>query len=62
MENKDIYDWIKKIIETCNNNFHFEAVDKLIDLYYERFEDEQKKTELLILRTDKWNEIHLTLI
>lgn len=62
MENVSVYEWIKKIIDTCNNNFHFEAVDKLIELYFDRFGDEQKKSELEILRSNKWNEIHLTLV
>jgi hypothetical protein len=53
-----IYDWIVRIIDTCNNDFHFEAVDKIIELYYEKYQDEKKKIELEYLRTIKWNEIH----
>ena len=54
----NIYEWIIRIIETCNNDFHFEAVDKLILLFFEKYQDEAKKLELEILRTNKWNEIH----
>lgn len=57
-ENDNIFDWIFRIIQTCNNDFHFEAVDNLINLYYERSKDEGKKIELMILRQQKWNEIH----
>jgi hypothetical protein len=57
-ENDNIFDWIFRIIQTCTNDFHFEAVDNLINLYYERSKDEGKKIELMILRQQKWNEIH----
>jgi len=57
-----IYEWITRIIETCNNDFHFEAIDKLIDLFYEKYQDEKRKIELEQLRTKKWNEIHSILI
>ena len=57
-----IYDWIIRIIDTCNNDFHFEAVDKLIELFYEKCQDEKRKIELEQLITKKWNEIHSILI
>ena len=59
---EQIYDWISRIIETCNNDFHFEAVDRLIDLFNEKFQDEKRKTELEHLRIIKWNEIHSVLV
>jgi hypothetical protein len=59
MENKNnIYDWIAKIIETCNNGFHFESVDKLIDLFDSRFSDLELSNDLKFKRIRKWNEIH----
>ncbi len=60
MENRtdNIFDWICKIIETCNNDFHFEAVDKLISLYFEREKNEEKQFELESLKVRRWNEIH----
>ncbi len=60
MENRtdNIFDWICKIIETCNNDFHFEAVDKLISLYFEREKNEEKQFELEALKVRRWNEIH----
>jgi len=57
-----IYEWITRIIETCNNDFHFEAIDRLIELFYEKYQDEKRKIELEQLRTKKWNEIHNILI
>lgn len=62
MENKDhIYEWIVKVIDTCYHDFHFEALDNLINLYYDRVKDEVKKNELEMLRAQKWNEIHMIL-
>lgn len=60
-KDRDLYEWLVKIIDTCCHDFHFEAVDNLIALYYERVKDESKKTELELLRHDKWNEIHCIL-
>jgi len=59
MEN--IYDWIVRIIDTCNSDFHFEAVDRLIDLFYEKYQDEKIKIKLEHLRVIKWKEIHTIL-
>lgn len=64
MENNkhiDLYEWVAKIIDTCNHDFHFEGVDNLINLYYERTKDEAKKVELEALRMKKWNDIHTIL-
>jgi hypothetical protein len=61
MENKkniDLFEWVAKIIDTCNHDFHFEAVDNLITLYYEKSKDEAKMIELKQIRQDKWNQIH----
>lgn len=60
MENRElnIFEWISKIIETCNQDFHFEAVDRLISLYYEREKDKVKRDELEMLKIQKWNSIH----
>jgi hypothetical protein len=61
-EKDSIFDWISKIIESSNNTFHFEAVDRLIDLYFEKFQDDKAKTELFVLRQTKWESIHDILI
>lgn len=55
---EEIYTWIMKIISTCNNQFHFEAVDRLIDLFDEKYKEEKMTNELKYSRTIKWNEIH----
>ena len=58
MEKDTIYDWVAKIISTCTHDFHFEAVDRLLELYYEREKDDVKLTELRMLKKIKWDEIH----
>jgi len=58
---KDMFDWVARIIDTCNNDFHFEAIDNLIDIYFKNFGDETLKLDLELLRVKKWNEIHVIL-
>jgi len=58
MDKQSIYNWIIRIIETCNNDFHFESVDKLVELFYEKFLDGELRTDLQIKRQYKWDEIH----
>jgi hypothetical protein len=55
----NIKDWILKIIDSCTDDFQFEAVDKLIDLYYEKYKNEEDFLELSLARANKWNDIHL---
>jgi hypothetical protein len=58
----EVYDWIVKIINTCTDDFHFDCVDKLIDLFYVRFGDENKRDDLIMIRSQKWNETHAILM
>lgn len=58
---EEIYNWINKIISTCNSDFHFEAVDRLIDLFYDKFKDEKLYDDLKYKRIRRWNEIHTIL-
>lgn len=55
---RPLFDWISVIISSCTDDFHFEAVDKLIELYYERTKDDEHTTELKHQRSLKWNDIH----
>jgi hypothetical protein len=61
MDKNGIYTWILKIIDTCSNDFHFEAVDKLIELFKEKEKDESLTDDLKLARIQKWNEIHTIL-
>lgn len=58
MEKENIFNWLKRIIDTSNNDFHFESIDKLIELFHEKFNDNTLKTELELLRVQRWNDIH----
>lgn len=64
MNNKDIqiFNWIVSIIDTCYLQFHFEAIDNLIALYYERQKDDYRRDELEAIKLKKWNEIHNVII
>ena len=59
--NSNLFEWISKIIDTCYHDIHFEAVDRLISLYFEREKNDEKRDELELLKVKKWNEIHMIL-
>lgn len=61
MDYSPLFTWIADIISSCNHDFHFEAVDNLIELYYQKTKDSEDKDELIRLRTQRWNEIHFIL-
>jgi len=54
----EVYNWIVKIISTCTDEFHFDCIDKLIELFYIRFGDADKRDELIMIRRQRWNIIH----
>lgn len=56
------FQWIVNIIHSCTNDFHFDSVDRLIELYHLRENNEQEYIELKLLRNQKWDEIHLILM
>lgn len=55
---RDKFNWIMNIIESCTDDFHFEAVDKLIELYFEKTKDKDLDFQLKMKRAEKWNQIH----
>lgn len=52
------YNWLLNIIDSSNNDFHFSCVDKLIDLFYEKHNNESFKDLLIEARYRHWNLIH----
>ena len=54
----EIFNWIAAIINSCTDDFHFEAVDKLIEIFDAKFNNEDLSLELKTLRAVKWNDIH----
>ena len=51
------FEWISNIISTSTTDFHFEATEKLIDMYYETDKDEAKTHELRVLLINQYNSI-----
>lgn len=58
---EDTYQWVHNIIESCNNDFHFGCADKLILLFVNKYKEENKVSELKLMREDKWKAIHTIL-
>lgn len=56
-EKKRIFDWIAKIIQTCESRFHIEAVERLINLFQEQHKDDAMRDELTRLMLEKNCEI-----
>lgn len=60
-KSQEAYDWIMKILSTCNNDFHFDSIDALIELHFKNYQDKNLYENLKYSRTEKWNEIHFIL-
>ena len=56
------FTWVYNIIESCNNDFHFECADALISLYGIKYMDTDRVLGLRLLRQNKWNTVHSILI
>lgn len=54
----NLFNWLATIIDSCTDDFHFEGVDKLIDLFSEKVKDNELTETLKGLRAKKWNDIH----
>ena len=50
--------WILMIIHSATNTFHFEAIDKLIELFNNKHKEETLTLQLQMQRTTCWNIIH----
>ena len=57
------YNWISNIIQSCTNSFHFQAVDKLIELFEARYNniDSTTTTDLKQKRQNQFNDCHFIL-
>jgi len=56
------YEWLIGVINSCCHDFHLECVDRLIELFYEKFKDEEHRDKLAQKRNEKWNQIHAIII
>ena len=59
---EETYTWVYNIIESCNNDFHFDCADALISLYDIKYGDTDRVLGLKSLRQNKWNAVHTILI
>ena len=59
---EETFTWIYNIIESCNNDFHFDCADVLVSLFSVKYGDTDRVLGLQLLRQDKWNSVHSILI
>jgi len=52
------YIWTYNIISSCNNDFHFDCADALIDLFSQKYGDNALLMQLKELRQNKWSAVH----
>lgn len=57
----ETYLWVYNIIESCNNDFHFDCSYLLISLFKIKHGDSDKVLELRSLWRTKWNAVHAVL-
>lgn len=55
------YTWLQNIIDSANNTFHFDAVDALIKLFHQKFNDQKLTDCLTEQRQINFNNIHTIL-
>lgn len=60
-EKQQNYNWIMLIIDSCNNDFQFICVDKLIELFYQKHNDDELTYFLKMLRLRHCNNNHVIL-
>ena len=56
------FTWTYNIIRSCNNDYHFEAADALIELFEQRYGDSELALQLRELRHKKWASVHSILV
>ena len=53
------YTWTYNVIRSCNNDYHFDCADALIDLFARKYgEGSNQVLQLKMLRADKSVSIH----
>jgi len=58
---EDTYTWAFNIIESCNNDFHFDCADILISLFKIKYGNTDRVSELRSLWQTRWNAVHAIL-
>ncbi|HTB51710.1 MAG TPA: hypothetical protein VK718_02960 [Ferruginibacter sp.] len=57
----DTMEWIKRVIDSCNNTIHFEYAQVLVDLFKEKCQDELEKLEIQDYYNLAFNEVHFVI-
>jgi hypothetical protein len=52
------FSWTYNIISSCNNDFHFDCADALIQLFAQKYGDTEMLMQLKQLRQYKWSHVH----
>lgn len=60
-QEKKIFTWLKKVIDSCTHDFHFDSCDNLLNLFEQQCCTPSLATELWEMRHKKWNKIHVIL-
>ncbi len=56
------YVWTYNVIRSCNNDFHFDCADALINLFEQKYGETDMVFQLKQLRETKWVSVHGILI
>jgi hypothetical protein len=59
---QETYDWLIGVINSCFHDFHLECIDRLIDLFYDKYRNEGLRDELTFKRQERWAAIHGVII
>lgn len=49
----DVFNWIKKVIDSCTRYYHFKAADNLIENFHTMYNDWQLTGKLRGIHSDK---------
>ena len=55
---KEIQTWIKRIIDSCDNTFHFEGAQVIINKFKEICKKESEWVEVQDYFNEKYNKVH----
>lgn len=56
------FEWAHRIVESCNNDFHFAVADNVITLFNEMYGVQTLVDKLIETRVKRWQEIHTELV
>ena len=56
------YTWTYNVIKSCNNDYHFDCADALIDLFANKYGETEFLYSLKELRQYKWADVHQILM